>query len=154
MAEIFPDEGLDVILDNTFGNGGTPTMPVTVYVGLFSSQTPSTVPARTATGGATPVGWQEVWPTSGIYYRQAILTSAWGAHSTNGNGRKTAGPQVTFTGFVNGGSAANGYFIATGSASAAGDKVLAFANFDSGVARTLATVSDQLLVTPSVQLDG
>ena len=152
MAEIFPDEGLDLILNNTFGTATS--MGATYYVGLFSSQTVSTVPARTATGGATPSGWQEVWAVTGTYSRQPITTAGWGAISENGNGRRRSGTQVTFTGFTNSGSAANGFFISTGSAKLAGDTILMFANFDSGVARTLATVSDQLLVTPTVQLDG
>ena len=151
MAEIFPDESLDFILSETFKGG---TQDTTLYLGLFTSQTATTVPARTATGGATPSGWTEMTASSGSYARIAIPTSDWGAASTNGSGRKISlSAAKTFTGFVSS-AAANGYFIATNAASGAGDTVLLFANFDSGVARSLATVSDQLSITPTVQLDG
>lgn len=150
MAEIFPDEGLDYALSVLFDAGAQDT---TFFVGLFTSQTPSTVPARTAVGGAAPSGWTEMTASSGTYARQPITSGAWGAPSTVGNGRKITSEQETFTGFV-GAAAANGFFIATLVASGAGDTILYFANFDSGVARTFATISDQLLLTPSVQFDG
>jgi hypothetical protein len=64
------------------------------------------------------------------------------------SGRKTTAAEVTFTSFVSA-AAANGFFIASNSASGAGDTLLFAANFDSGVARSLATVSDQLKITPT-----
>lgn len=150
MAEIFPDEGLDYCLGVVFDAAAQDT---TFFVGLFTSQTPTTCPARTATGGAVPSGFTEMTASSGTYARQAISSGAWGSPSTVGNGRKISAPQATFTGFV-GAAAANGFFIATNAASGAGDVIIAFANFDSAVARTFAVVADQLLLTPSVQLDG
>lgn len=150
MAEIFPDEGLDYILGVVFD---ALTQDTTFHVGLFTSQTATTVPARTATGGAVPSGFTEMAASSGTYARQAISSGAWGSPSTVGSGRKISAPQATFTGFV-GAAAANGFFIATNAASGAGDVVLCFANFDSLVARTFAVVADQLLLTPSVQFDG
>lgn len=150
MAEIIPDEGLDYMLSALFKGG---TVDTTLYLGLFTSQTASTVPARTATGGATPSGWTEMTASSGTYARIALATGDWGAAATNGSGRRISlSAAKTFTGFVSA-AAANGFFIATNSASGAGDTVLAFANFDSGVARSLATTGDQLSVTPSMQLD-
>lgn len=151
MAEIIPDEGLDYMLGVLFKGA---TVDTSLYLGLFTSQTATTVPARTATGGASPSGWTEMSASGGSYARIALATSDWGAAATNGNGRKISlSAAKTFTGFV-GAAPANGFFIATNSASGAGDTVLLFANFDSGVARTVATVSDQLAVTPSAQLDG
>ena len=151
MAEIFPDEGLDYII-NTILKGGT--QDTTLYMGLFTSQTASTVPARTATGGATPSGWTEMSASSGTYARIAISTSDWGSISTNGSGRKVSlSSGKTFTGFV-GAAAANGFFIATNSASGAGDTVLLFSNFDAATARTFASTSDSDTVTPTVQFDG
>jgi hypothetical protein len=150
MAEIFPDEGLDYCLGVVFDALAQDT---TFFVGLFTSQTASTCPARTATGGAAPSGFTEITASSGTYARQAISAGAWGALSTVGNGRRFSAPQVTFTGFV-GAAAANGFFISTLVASGAGDIILCFANFDSAVARTFAVVADQLLLTPSVQFDG
>lgn len=151
MAEIIPDEGLDYLLGIAFKAG---TVDTTLYIGLFTSQTATTCPARTATGGASPSGWTEMTASSGSYARIAIATGDWGAPATNGNGRRIAlSAAKQFTGFV-GAAAANGFFIATNSASGAGDTILAFSNFDSGAARTLASVSDQLNVTARMQFDG
>lgn len=151
MASIFPDEGLDYLLGIAFKGG---TADTTLYVGLFTSQTPSTVPARTATGGASPSGWTEMSASSGTYSRQAIATGDWGAAATNGDGRRIAlSAAEVFTGFVSAADA-NGFFIATASASGAGDTILYFANFDSGVARPFATVADELELTPRVQFNG
>lgn len=148
MAEIFPDEGLDYCLGVVFDALAQDT---TFFVGLFTSQTASTVPARTATGGAVPAGWTEASFTN--YARQAISAGAWGAPSTNGNGRKITGPQVTFPTVGASGDTVNGFFIATNSASGAGDTIIYFANFDSGIARVLVT-GDIEKVTPSAQFDG
>jgi len=150
MAEIFVDEGIDRILTVAFKNG---TPDATLYLGLFTSQTNATVPARTATGGAAPAGWTEA---AGVgYARQSIAAASWGAYSTNGNGRKTTAGQVTFATVgagLNWGTA-NGFFISTASASAPGDVCIYFANFDAGIARALVEgVTEK--VTPSIQLDG
>lgn len=151
MAEIFPDEGLDYLLGIAFKGG---TQDTTLFMGLFTSQTASTVPARTATGGASPSGWTEMAASSGSYARIAIATGDWGSPATNGNGRRIAlSAAKQFTGFV-GDAAANGFFLATNSASGAGDTIVYFSNFDSGVARTMATVSDELNITARAQFDG
>lgn len=150
MAETFTDEGLDYMMGALFKSG---TVDTTLFIGLFTSQTASTVPARTATGGASPSGWTEMTASSGTYARIAIATGDWGAAATNGSGRRIAlSAAKQFTGMV-GAAAANGFFIATNSASGAGDTTIFFSNFDSGVARTLATVSDELNITPRVQFD-
>ena len=143
--ETWVDEGIDYLMDMVFKETGTP--PANLYLGLFSSQTASTVPARTATGGAVPVGWTEVTGTG--YARIAVTSANWGAASTSGSSRKITSAQKTYTA---GGvwDAANGFFLATASASGVGDIILAFANFDSGLARTLAISGDQLKLTPSV----
>lgn len=151
MAEIFPDEGLDYLLGIAFKAG---TVDTTLFMGLFTSQTASTCPARTATGGASPAGWTEMTASSGSYARIAVATGDWGAAGTNGNGRRIAlSAAKQFTGMV-GAAAANGFFLATASASGAGDTVIYFSNFDSGVARTLAAVGDQLNITARAQFDG
>lgn len=148
MAEILVDEGLDHILTVWPKNG---LNDASLYLGLFASQTASTVPARTATGGVTPVGWTEVTGTG--YARIQITAANWGSPSTNGSGRKITSAAKVFT--ADGAwAAANGYFLATHSASEAGDVMIGFANFDSGVARTLQVSGDTLTVTPSLQLDG
>ena len=151
MAEIFPDEGLDYLLGIAFKAG---TVDTTLYLGLFTSQTATTAPARTATGGAVPSGWTEMTASSGSYARIAIATGDWGAAATNGNGRRIAfSAAKTFTGFVSA-AAANGFFVATNSASGAGDTIVYFSNFDSGASRSLASVSDQLQITARAQFDG
>jgi hypothetical protein len=150
MAETFTDEGLDYEMALAYKGG---TQDTTLYLGLFTSQTASTVPARTATGGASPSGWTEMTASSGTYARIAIATSDWGSAATNGSGRRISlNAAKTFTGFVSA-AAANGYFIATNSASGAGDVILGFSNFDSGAARSFASVSDTLSITPRVQKD-
>jgi hypothetical protein len=150
MAEIYTDEGLDYKAGIFPKNG---TNIATLYLGLFTSQTASTVPARTATGGAVPAGWAEAAGTG--YARQAIAAASWGAPSTNGNGRKITAGQVTFSTVgagINWGTA-NGFFIATLSASGAGDVIICFSNFDAGIARALVEgVTEK--VTPSMQFDG
>jgi len=150
MAENFTDEGLDYLLGIAFKAG---TVDTTLYVGLFTSASASTVPARTATGGASPSGWTEMSASSGTYARVAIATGDWGSASTNGSGRKiTTSGAKTFTGFV-GAAAANGFFIATAAASAGGDTILFFTNFDNTTARTFAATADSLALTPTVQFD-
>lgn len=146
MSAIIPDEGLDAI-SAVFPKNGTNY--ATIYLGLFSSQTSSTVPARTATGGASPSGWTEVTGTG--YARIAIAAADWGSPSTSGSGRLITASQKTFTGGAGGWSTANGFFLATLSASGSGDKVLGFANFDSGLSRTLAN-TDTEKVTVSMLL--
>jgi hypothetical protein len=151
MAEIFPDEGLDYLLGIAFKAG---TVDTTLFMGLFTSQTATTVPARTATGGASPSGWTEMTASSGSYARIAVATGDWGAAATNGSGRRIAlSAAKQFTGFV-GAAAANGFFLATNSASGAGDVLIYFSNFDSGVARTMAATGDQLNITARAQFDG
>jgi hypothetical protein len=149
MAEIFPDEGIDKI-HGIFPKNGTNL--AALYIGLFTSQTPSTVPARTATGGVVPVGWTEVVGVS--YARQAIAAASWGTPATNGNGRRITAAQVSFPTVGAGGwGTVNGFFIATLSASGAGDTIIYFANFDDVTANTLNS-GDTQRVTPSMQFDG
>lgn len=53
MAEIIPDEGLDYMLGALLAGA---TVDTTLYLGLFTSQSATTVPSRSATGGASPAG--------------------------------------------------------------------------------------------------
>ena len=149
MAHIVTDAGLDYILDMVFKQTGVP--PASLYLGLFSSQTPVTVPARTATGGAVPTGWTEV--TGSGYARIAITSGNWGVESTSGSGRQITAAQKTFaaTGVW---TTANGFFIATALTSGVGDIIIGFANFDSGLARLLSVSGDQLKLTASILLNG
>ena len=149
MASMFPDEGLDAIMAIFPKNG---TNLATMYIGLFASQTASTVPARGATGGSSPSGWTEVTGTD--YARQSIAAASWGAQATNGDGRRSTAGQVTFPAAGSGGwDTANGFFIATQSASGASDVIIYFANFDDVTAVTLSE-TDVIKVTPRIQFDG
>ena len=149
MAEIFPDEGIDKI-HGIFPKNGAGL--ATLYIGLFTSQTAATVPARGATGGAAPAGWTEAAGVS--YARQSIASASWGAPATNGNGRKITAGQVTFPVVGAGGwGTVNGFFIATHVSSQAGDTIIYFANFDDVTANPL-NAGDQQLVTPAMQFDG
>ena len=146
MAEIFVDEGLDYIMAIFPKNGANIT---TLYLGLFTSQSPMTVPARSATLADAGVSWMEVSGTD--YARISLSAASWGVQATQGSGRKTIYPQVTFTA---GGAwtTANGFFVATTIDNTG--KVIFFANFDSGVARTLSTSGDILKVTATMEFDG
>jgi hypothetical protein len=147
MAEIFTQEGLDWILGKSFGiTAGS----VITYLGLFVSATPTTVPASDASGGSLPYNWTEMTASTGTYGRIAMAASLWGAAASIASGRKFSHAQQTFTGFTSS-SPANGFFISTGSVpSQATGKCICFANFDAGASRALVTVSDQLLITPTV----
>lgn len=149
MAEIFVDEGLDFILSVFPKNGANSG---TLYLGLFTSQTASTVPANTAVLGATPTGITETTYTN--YARQAIAAASWGANAaltTPVVGRKTTAAQVSFpaVGAVPGG-AINGFFLA--SALTAGVLIFA-ANFDDTTAITPA-IGDIIRVTPTLGFGG
>jgi hypothetical protein len=150
MAEIFPDEGLDYIINAIFKGG---TVDTTLFLGLFTSQTATTVPARTAVGGATPSGWTEAVGTG--YARQAIATGDWGPNTTNGNGRKivTSAAKAFPAAGAGGWGTVNGFFVATNSASGAGDTIIYFANFDDGLAEVI-NAGTTINVTPGAQMDG
>ena len=92
MAENFTDEGLDFVIGLFLTNAKT--VITTTYLTLFTSQTATTVPARTATGGASPTGWTEATGTA--YARKNVLSTDWGAIATNGSGRRTTSSQQTF----------------------------------------------------------
>ena len=149
MAEIMVDEGLDYRAGVFPKNGAN---LATLYLGLFTSQDETTVPARGATGGAAPAGWTEAAGTA--YARQALAAATWGALSTNGNGRKFTYPEVTFPTVGAGGwGTVNGFFIATKVSSQAGDVLIFFSNFDDLTANPL-NENDIQKVTPSWQDDG
>lgn len=147
MAEIFVDEGLDAIMGIFPKNGAN---LATLYIGLFTSQTPTTVPTRAAQN-VGPVGWTEAAGTG--YARQSIAAASWGAPSTNGNGRKITAGQVTFPTVGAGGwGVVNGFFIASTVDQASG-VIIYFANFDDVTAKPM-NVGAVEKVTPSMQFDG
>lgn len=144
MAEIFPDEGLDIILE-IFPRGGTNL--TTTYLALTTSFTASTV------GTAGQVANDYAEPNFGAYARQAIVSGSWGSLAAGTGGRKTTAAQVTFpTATSNSSSATNGFWLAN-QLSASGDKVIYAANFDDTTAVTVNS-SDIIKVTPTLQANN
>lgn len=145
--EVFVDEGLDHILGIWPKNGSNDG---TLYIGLFTSQTATTVPARTATN-IGQVGWVEATGTD--YARQSIAAASWGSPSTVGSGRRVTASQVTFPTVGSGGwGVVNGFLLATSVDQTSGS-IIYFANFDDGTAKTLVAGSVEK-ITPSIQFDG
>jgi len=138
-AEIFPDEGLDILL------GQWPkdtTRLATTYLCLFTSQTASTV----ITSGQTLTNITETSYTN--YARQALAAATWGAQGAGGGGRQATYPQVTFPTVGASGATINGFFIGDATPPV---KAIAQANFDDVTAVPLMT-NDVIKVTPTVRL--
>lgn len=148
MAEIIPDEGLDYILAIFPKNGSN---LATSYLGLFTSQTASTVPAANSVL-ATPTGVTEAAYTG--YARKSIAAASWGAvgaktiwsQSTRG---ATAG-QVSFDAATAAyATAINGFFLASASSAGVG---LFYSNFDDTTAVASLAIGDIIKVTPTFGL--
>lgn len=139
MAEIFPVEGLDAILAVIPKNGANYSQ---LWMGLFTSQTASTVitRAQTLAGNITE-------PSGGAYARQSIASSSWGSQTDDTTvGRKVVAGQVTFPTATATWGTVNGFFIASASASG----VCIFqANFDD-VTAIVVNTNDVVKVTPTV----
>lgn len=138
MAEIFPNEGLDLIY-GLAPKGGTG--PVNTWIGLFTAFTASTV----GTSAAVIASWSEV--SGGAYVRQTISSGSWGTVNTTQSGRGSGAAQVTFTtatavwGTVNG-------FVITNSLTTNAGTVWFAANFDDTTAVVINT-NDVIKVTPT-----
>lgn len=144
MAEIFPDEGLDYLLGLLKGG----TAPANLYLFGFTSQSPSTVPGRTAVL-ATNTGVTEAAGTS--YARLAVAAADWGAAATNGSGRRITAAQKTLATVGAGGWGTwNGFGLAS---ALTGGVAVYYANFDDGLTIPTA-VNDIIKITPFFQLDG
>lgn len=148
MAEIVTEAGLNYLY-----NGWRVTYSgslATLWAGLFISQTPSTVPASTASGASA--GWTEISASSGTYARQSITASAITAGAAVGaSAWGSTWPTVTFTGFTSA-SPANGFGIFAASTSGASGSPLFFANFDSGASRPFSSTSDSLALSPAFRI--
>lgn len=142
MAEIFPDEGLDLIL-NIFPKGGTNLGIAGQYLGLWTAFTASTV----GSSGQTRSSYTEATFTN--YARVAM--SSWGSPAAGTGGRKVVGNQVTFpTAGATPGSAINGFGLYD--ASTLGTLIFA-ANFDDTTAVTMGN-GDVIKVTPTCQFNN
>lgn len=145
IAEIFPDEGLDVIMAIFPKNG---TNLATLYLGLFTSATASTTPARSAVL-ATATGVTEATGTS--YARTSLAAATWGSQATSGSGRQSTYPQITMATVGAGGwGTVNGFFIAD---ALTNGHAIYYANFDDTLA-IITSVSDIIKITPSILFNG
>lgn len=139
MAEIFPNEGLDLIFAG-FPKGGTG--PANTWIALFTAFTASTVGLSTA----TITHWAEV-AAAGAYARQTISSASWGTVGTTQSGRGTAAAQVTFPTATAVWGTVNGFLITNGATQGAGT-VYFGANFDDVTAVTINT-NDVIKITPT-----
>lgn len=138
MAQMVPTAGLDVILGQF---PKSDTRLTTLYLGLFTSQTASTV----ITSAQNGTNITEATFTN--YAAQALATATWGAQGAVTNGRGTTYPQVTFP---TAGSAQtiNGFFLKTANVALSATNLVGQANFDDITAVPLA-VNDVVKVTPT-----
>jgi hypothetical protein len=143
VAEIWPDEGLDLVLTIFPKSGADLT---TTYIALFTAFTASTV------GASSSVANDYTEPGAGAYARQSIADSAWGAVAAGTGGRKTTAGQVTFPTASGSWGTINGFWIAN-QLSASGDTAIMAANFDDTTAVPINT-NDVIKVTPTMQYNN
>src|SRR3972149_2328439 len=122
MAEIIPDEGLDLLLGQFPKNS---TRQTSCWLCLFTSQTASTV----ITSGQTMADITETVFTN--YARQELTTATWGAVAAGTGGRKTTYSQITFPTVGATGATINGLFLSD-ILSTTGDKCEGAADFADG----------------------
>jgi hypothetical protein len=141
---MFPDVGLDIFLGQFPKNA---TRLTSTFLGLFTSQTASTVITHTQTGSNIT----ETAYTS--YAQQTLATATWGAQAEYSTtlGRLTTYPQVTFPTVGASGSTINGFFILSTNAAPGATNIVCQANFDDVTAVVLAT-NDVIKVTPTIAL--
>lgn len=153
MAEIFPNEGLDWILARL--PKVSTTVPATLYLGLFTGASASTVPGASAVL-STYTGIAEAAYTS--YARVAIASTDWGSvgakTSWSQSGRGVTAAEVAFPAATAAyATAINGFFLTT--ASGHGSEVCIFAsNFDDETAVASMAIGDIIKVTPTLTLLG
>lgn len=152
MAEIIPTEGLDYLISVILKNGGS---PANLYLGLFTSQTASTVPAASAVLD-TETGVAEATYTS--YARVAVPVADWGATGDKTIWTQSArGSTAAQKSFPAAGAAyataINGFFLATTSAVSTGVGVF-YSNFDDTTAIASLALGDIIRITPTFGLIG
>ena len=139
MAQIFPDVGLDIILGQ-LPKGATQL--TNLYLGLFTSQTASTVMLSSENGtNVTETAFTN-------YAAQTLAAATWGAVGAVTGGRGCVYPQITFPTVGTTGATVNGLFLKTANVALSSTNLLAQANFDDTTAVTLAT-NDVIKVTPT-----
>lgn len=145
MAEIFPNEGLDLIIANA-GFQSTGAVPANTWLALFTSYTASTVGSSASVMASYPE------PTGGAYARATISSASWGAIASTTSGRMATSAQISFVQATGDYSAALNGFTVCNSLSGT-TKCYYAANFDDTTAVTIKS-SDQIKVTPSVIFGG
>jgi hypothetical protein len=138
MAQMMPDEGLDIVLGQIPKDTAKYTSPL--HLKLFTSQTATTV----ITHAQTLSNITETTYTS--YAEQNLAAATWGAAAERPTnlGRQSTYPQVTFPTVGATGATINGFHITNNANTIA----MGQANFDDGLAVVLAT-NDIIKVTPT-----
>jgi hypothetical protein len=149
VAEIFPNEGLDLIL-GIFPKGSA-TLGNT-FLCLFDSTSTATGASASVAGNSASVANSYVEPSAGAYARQTIASGSWGSQTTTQSGRGVTASQVTFPTATAGWGTIWGFWLAN-QASASGDTCIFAANFDDTTAITVNT-NDIVKVTPTCVYTG
>jgi hypothetical protein len=138
MAQMCPDEGLDIILGQFPFNTAKYTSPLNCA--LFTSHTASTV----ITHAQTFANITETTYTS--YARQTLAAATWGAIAERPTnlGRQMTYPQLTYPTVGATGATINGFYVTNNGHTV----VIGQANFDDVTAVVLAT-NDVLKLTPT-----
>ena len=138
MAQMMPDEGLDIVLGQIPKDTVKYTSPLNLA--LFTSQTASTV----ITHAQTIANITETTYTN--YARQSLAAATWGAAAERPTnlGRQTTYPHVTFPTCGATGATINGFYITNNGHTVC----LGQANFDDTTAVVLAQ-NDIIKVTPT-----
>jgi hypothetical protein len=141
MAQMMPDEGLDIALGQFPKDTAKYTSPL--HLKLFKSQTASTV----ITHAQALANITESTYTN--YAEQNLAAATWGAIAERPTnlGRQTTYPQVTFPTVGATGDTVNGFYITNN----ANTIVVGQANFDDVTAVVLA-LNDVIKVTPTYAL--
>jgi hypothetical protein len=139
MAQMMPDEGLDIVLGQFPFNTAKYTSPLNC--GLFKSQTNTTVITHAQTLSSITA------TTYTSYAVQTLAAATWGAAAERPTnlGRQQTYPQLTFPTCGATGDTINGAYIMDNASA----KCIGQNNFDDGLAVVLA-LNDVLKYTPTL----
>lgn len=139
MAQMMPDEGLDIILGQFPFNTAKYTSPLNC--GLYRVPAISTALAHNATLSSITA------TTYTSYASQALAAATWGgvAERPTNLGRQMTYPQIQFPLVGVTGDTINGFYIMDNAAA----KLIGHANFDDGLAVTVAA-NDIIKLTPTL----
>lgn len=147
----YPFEGLDVMINSVWRKVAT-QMPDPSFLGLFTSQTPTTVPAQTAVL-ATPTGVTEA--VGGGYARPSTPGTQWPAPTTTNTTGRTTDMATPISFAESSGQYTvnnqNGFFNAT--AVTAGIAIF-YSNFTSGVAIVVNQAGIQVRIDAAAEIRG